>query len=301
MKAFILCAGLGTRLRPLTNKLPKPAVPLLNEPIVFRVMSFLENNGIEEFIVNLHYLSDKLKQLIEGSHYDVRFSVEEKILGTAGALPPAAGELTSTFLLVNGDGFYRGSIGKAIEFHRQNDVLSTLLLTDYREGYSPVMVNQREKKVEAIGQEKDGCWKKRFTGIHILNKDILNYIPQGKKVCINDEVYKKLLKSKRGKISYFPYNRDFFDLGTRKRYLYAQKKLLERKKLSRLTDSGCNIPPSAELKASVLEDDVRVEEGAVVKNSAVMRGSVIGKDVKIESSIVSPDSEVKTDLDSKII
>ena len=92
MKAIIIAGGLGTRLRPLTYNMPKPIVPLVNKPFVFHQIELLKKFGINEIILNLHYLSDNIKNIFDDGRklgVKIYYSIEEKPLGTAGAVKNA--------------------------------------------------------------------------------------------------------------------------------------------------------------------------------------------------------------------
>ncbi|HON72019.1 MAG TPA: nucleotidyltransferase family protein, partial [bacterium] len=89
MKAFIMAAGEGTRLRPLTYIRPKPLVPLGNKPIISRIISLLKSGGITDIIINLHYKGERIKEFIgkgEDLGVDIVYSEEEVLLGTAGGV-----------------------------------------------------------------------------------------------------------------------------------------------------------------------------------------------------------------------
>ena len=87
MKAMLLAAGLGTRLRPLTYELPKPMVPILGRPVMEHIMRLLARHGFDDVIANLHYFPDLIRDRFgDGSDYGVRlvYSFEPELLGTAG-------------------------------------------------------------------------------------------------------------------------------------------------------------------------------------------------------------------------
>ncbi len=98
MKAIIIAGGLGTRLRPLTYNIPKPIMPLANKPFVIHQIELLRKFGITDIILNLHYLPENIKSIFEEEKklgVNIQFSIEEKPLGTAGAVKNAENSLTT--------------------------------------------------------------------------------------------------------------------------------------------------------------------------------------------------------------
>lgn len=131
MKAMILAAGEGTRLRPVTARIPKPMVALDGKPILEHLVEGLAASGITDLIINLHYRADDIRgHFTDGSRWGVRitYSHEDRLLGTAGAVRAVADLLTEPFLVVYGDNFHRCPYAPLLDFHRANAALSTLLV-----------------------------------------------------------------------------------------------------------------------------------------------------------------------------
>lgn len=186
-QAVILCAGLGTRLRPITDTIPKPMLPILGKPLLEWNIEQFKKHGVAEFFINLHYLPDVIKDYFgDGSKWGVKINYffEPEILGTAGGIKNFESQLDSVFFLIYGD---------------------MLSLVDYSK-----MVEEFSKKPNAIGMQRmqktdsysdadvaelasDGSYLKihpkphsekyanayRMKGIFILTKEVLKYIPVG--------------------------------------------------------------------------------------------------------------------------
>jgi NDP-sugar pyrophosphorylase family protein len=122
MKAMVLAAGYGKRLRPLTVYRAKPALPLLGTPLVEYTLAMLARAGVRELVVNLHYLPETIRSALQGRKADelrIHYSYEPSILGTAGGLKQAEPILDDgTFLLVNGDTLLDSDLAEPVEFHR---------------------------------------------------------------------------------------------------------------------------------------------------------------------------------------
>jgi mannose-1-phosphate guanylyltransferase/mannose-1-phosphate guanylyltransferase/phosphomannomutase len=129
MRAMILAAGLGTRLRPITYGMPKPMVPVLNRPVMEHIARLLARHGFGEAIANLHWFPE----LIEGHFGDgsafgleLSYSREERLLGTSGGVRNAAGFLGDSFLVISGDALTDLDLTAMREFHESHDGIATL-------------------------------------------------------------------------------------------------------------------------------------------------------------------------------
>ncbi len=129
MRAMVLAAGLGTRLRPLTYEMPKPMVPVLNRPVMEHILRLLARHGFTETIANLHWFPE----LIEGRFGDgsgcgleLSYSREEALLGTSGGVRKAAGFLGDSFLVISGDALTDLDLGAMRAFHASHDGIATL-------------------------------------------------------------------------------------------------------------------------------------------------------------------------------
>jgi mannose-1-phosphate guanylyltransferase len=131
MKGFILAAGEGSRLRPLTDTIPKPMVPLAGRPILEHAVEALARHGVRDLIVNLHHKPDVIRTYFgDGSRFGMRiqYSFEPVLLGTAGALTPWADFLDETFFLVYGDNLSTCDLTKLAAFHRARAARATIAL-----------------------------------------------------------------------------------------------------------------------------------------------------------------------------
>ncbi len=205
MKALILAAGFGTRLRPFTNHMAKPALPFFNKPILAHIIEKLFYAGISEVFINLHHCPNSIRDHIHRYvpiDVKLRFNVETKILGTAGALIPFKKHLSrKTFLLVNGDILFDIALDEVIKIHASSKALSTLVLhpPSLHFGFSPIGANMKnEVTMFPYGPLKNGNydWQGTFTGIHVIEPEIYHYITPTGYSCINSDVYPKALSDR---------------------------------------------------------------------------------------------------------
>src|SRR5919108_2695 len=134
MKALILAAGYGTRLRPLTERIPKPLLPVAGQPILVWNLLLLKRHGITDVVINLHHLGEQIVQAIgNGSRFGMRvaYSHEPTLLGTGGGIQQAAPLLKDgPFLVVNGDTLSACDLTELIAAHRAGKASATLVLRE---------------------------------------------------------------------------------------------------------------------------------------------------------------------------
>ena len=129
MKAMVLAAGLGTRLRPITYAVPKPMAPVLNRPVMEHILRLLARHGFGEAIANLHWFPQAIEGYFgDGSDFglELSYSREEQLLGTSGGVRNAAGSLGDSFLVISGDALTDIDLGAMRAFHESHDGVATL-------------------------------------------------------------------------------------------------------------------------------------------------------------------------------
>ena len=132
MKAVILAGGRGTRLKPLTNTIPKPLVLLGDKPILFHLLDMLQNQGVDEVIITLGYLGEIIEKALKNykSEMKISFSYENEPLGTAGAVKNAAKDIDGDFVVLSGDAYCEFDLKSIYDFHKinKNNKAETFLL-----------------------------------------------------------------------------------------------------------------------------------------------------------------------------
>ena len=187
MRAIILSAGYGTRLWPLTEDRTKPAIPILGKPLVGYAAEYLAGYGFDEIVVNLHHRPESVRKALgDGSRFGVKLHYVEEplILGTSGALDNTREFFDrETFLVVNGKIITDIDLKAALDTHRRMNALATLVLlpNTRRERFS-VVETQDGRVTRFAGMPKpedEGTTPLMFTGIHIMEPRIFDYVPRG--------------------------------------------------------------------------------------------------------------------------
>jgi NDP-sugar pyrophosphorylase family protein len=292
MKAMILAAGFGTRLWPLTIGRTKPAIPFLNRPLIAFTIDYLRRYGFEDVIINLHHEPESVREQIgDGSRFGVRihYSVEEpEILGTSGALDNVRDQLSGeTFVVINGKIITDIDLAAALETHRRQQALATLvLLPNPRfERFSEVKITGDGRIAEFAGfpsqQTQHSALSTQhfplmFTGIHLMEPEIFDYIPRGVFSDSVRDVYPKAMADGKVLTAHVAAAESLWrELSTILRYLEISLEFLRSEGREVVTDEGCEIDSSAEVRRSVLWRRVGVEAGAKLTEC------IVGDDVTI--------------------
>ncbi len=310
---MILAAGLGTRMRPLTRLRAKPALPVLNRPLLHFTLDRLAAAGVRQVVINLHHLPATVVRAVgDGSRFglQVTYSRERTILGTGGGPRKVRAFFgDQPFLLVNGDVLFDFDLRRLLERHRRAGVSVSLGLIpnpDPRR-YRPVITDETGTVLSLAGlprQARGRPWL--FTGIHVLAPALLERLPTGVSDSVRD-LYAPLVKE-GGRILGVPLPGAWYDLGSPGLYLAAQQTLLRKKTVgdkrhslvhpeavihsqatveSSVVGPGCHVGAHARLTGSVLWKSVRVGAGARIGNSILADGVKVGVGEKIEAMVVT--------------
>ena len=296
MKAMILAAGFGTRLFPLTVDRTKPAIPFLGRPLIGYVAEYVAQFGISEIVVNLHHQPQSvIEALGDGSRFGVKIAYsheQPKILGTSGALDNARHLLEEdVFVIVNGKIITDIDISSAIETHRSSGALATMVLkpNEKREKFTEVFA--RDGKVTGFGgfptgtsdDKTDEAAPLMFTGIHILDPRVFDYIPRGVYSDIVPTVYQPAINKGEVIAAHITVGK-WFELSTIKRYLDISLAMMTGTSVCK--GSGSVIADGAAVSQSVIWDNVVVSGGASLCRTIVADG------VKIDEGEILDDVAV---------
>ncbi len=235
MKALVLAAGLGTRLQPLTSRWPKPAVPLLGQPLLRYTLAVLARAGVTEFGLNTHHLAARMAQVAEAeaARFGLRLSLSEEsvIQGTAGGIRGLRRvvEGEDGFLVWNGDALFTPELGPLLAAQRQGGAAATLLLLPMPPGASYATVDTdaagRVRRIAGRGPGGEALLPWHFSGVHLASPRIFSAMAEAGPEDINRDVYPRLLQQGeviRGAVVQAAWK----DVGTPGGYLEAQKALL---------------------------------------------------------------------------
>jgi mannose-1-phosphate guanylyltransferase len=302
---MVLAAGLGTRLRPLTGRLPKPAVPVCGLPLVQYAFARMAAAGARRAVVNTHHLAPEMegaaRRAARATGLDLEVSHEPEIAGTGGALREAARRLegAAAVALWNGDVLFDLDLRPVVEGHLASGALATMVLAPMPAGasYASVEVDGegRVRRIAGHGPGGPGLRSLHFTGVHVLSPALLAAVPSHPFACdVNRHVYPPLLAA--GRVRGVVAGGWWDDLGTPERYLRANLDLLAGRArlaplpgadpLAGLSSAGpanAWVAPGAWLDADVaMEGPVLIGRGARVEARACLGpGAVLGEGVTV--------------------
>jgi mannose-1-phosphate guanylyltransferase len=288
LAAMVLCAGLGTRLRPLTDQLPKPAVPLCDVPLLAWTLALLRGAGVRRAVVNTHHLPREMAAAAGAAGRSlgmaVEISHEPVIAGTGGALREARALLAEAdpLVLVNGDVLFDVDLGAALAAHRSTRALATMVLLPMPAGarYASVEVDAGgavRRIAGAFGPGGGALTPWHFSGVHLLAPELLDHVPaEPFEADVNRHVYPPLMAG--GRIRAYLAAGYWNDLGTPARYLEAVRDALDGR-VPLLRFAGAE-PLSA---AAEPAPGVRAGQGAeIARGSRVAGPCYLGPGARIE-------------------
>jgi len=306
VKAVVLVGGEGTRLRPLTYTTPKQLLPIVEVPLLERVLVHLASAGVDEAILSLGYRPDAFVAAYPaGTAAGIRlvYAVEPEPLDTAGAIRFAAlhGAVDDTFIAVNGDVLTDVDIGSLLACHRRYDALATLHLTavDDPSRFGVVSTDADGRVLEFVEKPPPGEAPSNLinAGTYILEPSVLDGIPAGRRVSIERETFPALATA--GHVYGVASDAYWLDAGTPAAYLRAHADLLDGTRggvpspgavprgdgvwFLGTPDIGGDVRPF-----SLVGDAAVVAAGAVVTASVVGAGSVIESGARVEGSVLLP-------------
>ena len=323
MKASILCGGSGERMQPITDRIPKPLIPLLNKPTIDYIIRKIPKN-VKQIVIHVSHMSDFIINYVKSSDYDynIVFVHDDKPPGTGGAIRSAMKYLDEPFFLLCSDVISSIDLLELKKFHDSKKALLTIACIEVsdptefgnvRIDSDQRIIDYKEKPArdEIISNLASG-------GTFFMNPEIFDYFPRKDALSLEKELYleRDILPELIGEEMYAYIISDYcIDVGTLSRYLEATKLLLDRDQSiserfsemrKRLRRQGVKImKPVCLGSQNIIEKNVEIGpnvaigdsnyimEGTKIKDSVVFDRCIIGKNVTIKNSIVDSGSNMK--------
>ena len=244
MQAIVLVGGEGTRLRPLTDDVPKPALTLVDRPFLAYMVEWLASHGVEEVVLACGFLPDVLREALGEEEHEgtrLRYVVEPDRRGTAGAIRFAADALGAAlgdrFLALNGDVLTDLDLTALVREHERAAARATLALYPVEDSSAYGLVRRDGdgavlEFLEKTGEEVPG---EVNAGAYVLERSVLDLIPPGREVSIEREVFPRLVGEG---LQALPLDGYWMDIGTPERYLQASWDILEGRVATAVEPSG---------------------------------------------------------------
>jgi len=296
MKAVIMAGGFGTRIQPLTSRLPKPMIPLFNRPIMLHIVELLKKHDINDLVMLLYHQPEVIKKFFrDGSDFGVKITyvIPLQDMGTAGAVKAAEKYLDERFLVISGDLLTDFNLKKVVNFHNDNKAMATITLTSVKDPLQfGVVITDKEKRITQF-LEKPG-WGEVIsdtinTGIYVLEPEIFKYIPAGENFDFSQDLFPTMLANNDPLFGY-PAKGYWRDIGNTDSYREAYHDIFRGRINLKIDEPKLDfVGKDLRISADVTLEDPSGLEGTVVvgDNSQIQRGvhikdSVIGRNCTIE-------------------
>jgi mannose-1-phosphate guanylyltransferase len=308
VQAIVLVGGEGTRLRPLTSDVPKPALTLVDRPFLAYMIEWLAGHGVTEVILACGFLPDVLREALAGEEERagarIRYVVEPEPRGTAGAIRFAAdelgAELDDRFLALNGDVLTDLDLTALMRFHEEPLAKATLGLYPVEDSsaYGLVRTGESGEVLEFTEKTGEHVPGEINAGMYVLERSVLDLIPPGEEVSIERDVFPRLVGDGLFGLRLDGY---WMDIGTPERYLQASWDILEGRVETRvaptapgmLVAEGATVARDAKIgPRAVIGPGGRVEAGAEVRDSVLLDGCRVGEGARVLGSVLAPGVEV---------
>ncbi len=324
MKAMIMAAGVGSRLMPLTTKIPKPMIPMANVPLMESIVTLLRIHGFDDLICNLYYHAGNISSYFgDGSKFGVKmqYSLEDELMGTAGGVKNCEWFLDDTFAVISGDALTDINLGALLEAHRQRGALATIALKEVQQvEHFGVVITDDQGRIERF-QEKprpeEALSHLANTGIYIFEPGIFKYIPARQFYDFGKQVFPHLVRT-GAPFHGLPVQDYWCDVGNISTYCQAHADILQQRVKtaasgkvintaegarvllgegtvcgrnvrfdgSVVIGSGCKVGSNVYLSNSIIWDNTVIKDKSVIKEAVVGADCILGRGVKLNAGAV---------------
>lgn len=306
---------MGSRLMPVTAKIPKPLAPIAGKPCIFHTLDLLKKHGVTEVIATVRHGSAQIRNAC--ADRDIVFIEENEPLGTAGGVKACEGLIDGDFLVVSGDAITDTDLGAAVAFHKGHGGTATVVLSEVKTPFEyGVCLTDEDGRITDL-VEKPG-WERAYsgtvnTGIYVFSREIFDFIEYGKAQDFARDVFPRLIA---GGKDIFGYRAAGYwcDIGSVHSYLNCNADVLAGKVGTELPENGkvtgaivhepcrigknvsasgavigpyavigdgCTLKKGSRIERSVLLNGVTVGENSVVRNAVICGGAKIGDGVSV--------------------
>jgi len=324
MRAMVLAAGFGERMRPLTDWLPKPLLPIANSPVMGYVLRHLGRHGFTEVVANLHYRPEEIVDHFgAGSEYGVNltFSYEEELLGSAGGVSRCREFFgDETFLVTGADDLTTMDLTALLAAHRRAGAIASIGLVEVEQTSEyGIVVTDEEGRIERFVEKPKGKAPSRTanTQIYLFEPDVFDFIPPDHSYDFGFEAFPAMVEAR---VPFYGFQLPGYwrDIGNVGGYLEAQVDVLEGRLCAPVpgreiapgvrVGEGCQIDESARLTAPVLLGDrcrvhakamlgggssigneAIIESGAALWRSVVWEGATVPESANFKDAVVTPE------------
>jgi len=305
MDVIVLAGGFGTRLRPWTEGMPKPLLPILDKSMIEHVVDVLPESLVDRVLIAAGFGIEKMESHFAGIDlpYEVIIVEEKEPLGTGGAIANCRESLSGgTFCVINGDLITSLKVEEMLDFHRSNGGIATISLwevddpsrfgvADFRAETGKIMRFQEKPPIEEAFSNLINA------GTYILEPEIFKLMPEGPH-SIERDVYEPLAET--GGLNGFPFEGWFVDAGTPKSFIEATQQCISGGRfVSGSIEGGSWFGEKAENHGQVFSSSIgagtEIGKGSLIRDSVILRGSKIGLNCVIEDCLIGEGASISED------
>jgi len=312
---MILAAGVGSRLDPITRTVPKPMVPIINQPVMEHIVRLLVRHGFNEIYCNTHYLAAQIEDYFNSHEVGatMHFNRETELMGTAGGVKRVAEEKhffakDETFLVTGGDDLTDIDLTAMLQFHKSKEAIATIGLTtvDDPSQFGVVVLEEDGRIQRFVEKPAPGTAPSNLvnTGVYLFEPEILDLIPSGQFHDFGKNVFPFLLEQQK---PFFGYKMNTYwrDVGNLREYRECHDDFFQHLLKLETTvpqtgeglwiGEGCEIDPQAEITAPcVLGPGCKIGAGARISDKSVLgAGCVVGPGATVAHSILWDGAQVQ--------
>lgn len=326
MKALFLAGGMGTRLKPLTDNLPKPMVPIMNKPLLERSMENLSKYGIRDIVISTGYMSQYIQDYFgNGNKFglDIEYICEDSPMGTGGAIKKTARLFDDTFLVFNADILCNMDFSELVKYHKAKSAAVTIAVThvDNPSEYGVIEYDKNGYAVSFTEKPEADKIKSNYinAGVYVFEPEVLSDIPYDLPVSVERETFPALLQEGQ-KIAVYNGCTYWMDIGTPEKYLQTHEDIMSgdcRLSGIRFNEKGIFVEQNSTIDASseiigpvyignnviigpyatvgpnaVIGDDVIIHMGCDVTNSILWNNVHVGIFSSMDGVVASSEFRV---------
>ena len=291
VKAVLLVGGMGTRLRPLTYRLPKPLVPVLGKPLIMHVIDSLPTE-VDEIIIPIGYKKDAMQEYLAKNPTKRKITLvdEPQPMGTGGAVKNVEDYIEGTFLVVNGDIITSLDVAKFLAYHREKGGVATISLWPVEDptpfGVVDLAEDGRIKRFQEKPKREEAFSNLINAGAYALEEEVLGYIGKGF-VSMEREVFPNILEE--GMYG-FQFTGHWIDCGKRESLLEAYWTLMGED--TQAVDRTSVVQGSQIRKPAIVKDKAVIAGATIGPRAYVSERAVVGLRSRIERSVLLEDCRI---------
>ena len=286
-----MAGGFGTRLKPLTNNIPKPMVPVVNKPMLEHLFTLLKKHNIKDYIILLFYQPDIIKNYFgNGKKFgvNIEYVQPDRDYGTAGAVKLSEPFIKGNFLVISADVLTNFDLTQLYNFHKRKNSVATISLysSDNPLQYGIILTNREGKIVRFLEKPSSSeIFSDTInTGIYYFKKDVFKHIPEGESYDFSKDLFPKLLTNN---IPLFGFKNTGYwkDVGTLEEYIYANLDIL---------NGGLDYIKVKDRKGNLISKSAQIDKGAIIENSIIGKNVIIEKGVSVKSSVIWENTKINS-------